>query len=61
MELESGAYGLSGALGVIDCAVEDVVERHTHAIIIGRVLSVQESAGRPLVYHGGRYVQLAQE
>lgn len=60
VELESGAYGLCGALGVIDCAVEDVVERHTHAIVIGRVLSVQEGTGLPLVYHAGRYVQLAQ-
>jgi len=43
----------------IDCAVEDVIERHTHAIIIGRVLSVEQSNGSPLVYHSGRYAGLA--
>ncbi|WHA43156.1 flavin reductase family protein [Agrobacterium larrymoorei] len=59
-ELESGASGLRGALAVIDCAVEDVIERHTHAIVIGRVLSVEQGAGLPLLYHAGRYVQIAQ-
>ncbi|GAK69723.1 flavin reductase family protein [Agrobacterium rubi] len=58
--LESGAYALKGALAAIDCAVEDVIERHTHAIIIGRVLSVEQSSGEPLVYHGGQYAALAQ-
>ncbi|MEJ8309613.1 flavin reductase family protein [Agrobacterium larrymoorei] len=57
-ELESGASGLRGALSVIDCAVEDVVERHTHAIVIGRVLSVTHGEGRPLLYHAGRYLQI---
>ncbi|MET0172945.1 MAG: flavin reductase family protein [Agrobacterium vaccinii] len=57
--LESGALALKGALASIDCAVEDVIERHTHAIIIGRVLSVEQSNGSPLVYHSGRYASLA--
>lgn len=58
-ELESGASALRGALAAIDCAVEDVIERHTHAIIIGRVLSVERAEGAPLIYHGGRYANLA--
>ena len=33
----------SGALAAIDCEVEDVVERHSHAIVIGRVLDLQIS------------------
>lgn len=55
MTLESGASALRGALAAIDCAVEDVIERHTHAIIIGRVLSIEQGAGSPLIYHEGAY------
>ncbi|NTJ44858.1 flavin reductase family protein [Agrobacterium larrymoorei] len=58
-ELDSGASGLKGALSVIDCAVEDVIERHTHAIVIGRVLSVVQGEGSPLLYHSGRYAQIS--
>lgn len=54
-ELESGALALAGALASVDCAVEDVIERHTHAIIIGRALKIVSSAGEPLVYHNGGY------
>jgi flavin reductase (DIM6/NTAB) family NADH-FMN oxidoreductase RutF len=35
--------------------VEDVIERHTHAIIIGRVLKIAAGGGEPLVYHNGGY------
>lgn len=56
VELESGALALSGALAAIDCAVEDVVERHTHAIVIGRVLAIEPGpGGEPLIYHDGGY------
>lgn len=54
-ELESGALALAGALASVDCAVEDVVERHTHAIVIGRVLKIVTGAGEPLLYHNGGY------
>ncbi|NTF34025.1 flavin reductase family protein [Rhizobium skierniewicense] len=57
--LESGAYALKDALAAIDCAVEDVIERHTHAIIVGRVLAVEQGSGLPLVYHNGQYAQLS--
>jgi len=39
--LVSGVPLLAGALAAIDCEVEDIVERHSHAIVIGRVLDVQ--------------------
>jgi flavin reductase (DIM6/NTAB) family NADH-FMN oxidoreductase RutF len=39
----SGVPLLAGALVAIDCEVEDVVERHSHAIVIGRVLDVATS------------------
>jgi flavin reductase (DIM6/NTAB) family NADH-FMN oxidoreductase RutF len=57
--LESGASALHGALASIDCAVEDVVERHTHAIIIGRVLAIVTNTGEPLIYHNGLYANIA--
>ncbi|WP_370686281.1 flavin reductase family protein [Allorhizobium borbori] len=54
--LESGALALKDAISAIDCAVEDVIERHTHAIVIGRVLAIEPgSSGEPLIYHDGAY------
>ena len=55
----SGAPLLVGALAAIDCEVEETIERHSHAIIIGRVLDVvvsQRSAA--LAYWHGQYVAL---
>ena len=50
---------LVGASAAIDCEVEDVIERHSHAIVIGRVrdltLSKNESS---LAYWHGRYVAI---
>ncbi|WEX73791.1 flavin reductase family protein [Sinorhizobium numidicum] len=51
----SGASILVGALAAIDCEVEDIIERHSHAIIIGRVADIQTGSGEPLVYHNGQY------
>jgi flavin reductase (DIM6/NTAB) family NADH-FMN oxidoreductase RutF len=53
--LVSGASVLHGALAAIDCEVEEVIERHSHAIILGRVLAITSAAGEPVLYHGGRY------
>ena len=44
----SGVPLLAGALSAIDCEVEDIFERHSHAIVIGRVLDIQTLAA-----HGG--------
>jgi flavin reductase (DIM6/NTAB) family NADH-FMN oxidoreductase RutF len=58
----SGVPLLVGALAAIDCEVEDVVERHSHAIIIGRVLDVQVSSRTgALAYWQGRYVAVDQD
>ncbi len=54
-EMESGALALVGALASVDCAVEDVIERHTHAIVIGRALKIVTGPGAPLLYHDGGY------
>lgn len=59
--LGSGVLGLRGALAVIDCAVEDIIERHSHGIVIGAVRSVRLGEGPghdPLIYGRGRFTAL---
>ncbi|MBW9065625.1 flavin reductase family protein [Rhizobium herbae] len=53
--LASGASVLRGALAGIDCEVDEVIERHSHAIILGRVVSIVAGDGQSLVYSNGRY------
>jgi len=58
----SGVPLLEDALAAIDCEVEDIVERHSHAIVIGRVLDVAVSARTAaLAYWQGRYVAIDQD
>lgn len=58
----SGVPLLAGALAAIDCAVEETIERHSHAIVIGRVLDVQASGKTAaLAYWQGRYVAVDQD
>jgi flavin reductase (DIM6/NTAB) family NADH-FMN oxidoreductase RutF len=58
----SGVPLLVGALAAIDCEVEDIVERHSHAIVIGRVLDVAVSERTAaLAYWQGRYVAIDQD
>jgi flavin reductase (DIM6/NTAB) family NADH-FMN oxidoreductase RutF len=57
----SGVPLLAGALAAIDCEVEDIVERHSHAIVIGRVLDMQLSPRTAaLAYWQGQYVAIDQ-
>jgi flavin reductase (DIM6/NTAB) family NADH-FMN oxidoreductase RutF len=57
--LVSGAPVLTTALSAVDCEVEEVIERHSHAIIIGRAVAVLVGDGRSLVYQNGVYARLA--
>jgi len=55
----SGVLLLVGALAAVDCEVEDIVERHSHAIVIGRVLDLQVSKRTAaLAYWQGQYVAI---
>jgi len=57
----SGVPLLAGALAAADCAVEDIVERHSHAIVIGRVLDLRlSSRTAALAYWQGQYVAIDQ-
>jgi len=58
----SGVPLLAGALAAIDCAVEEIIERHSHAIVIGRVLDARSSSrSAALAYWQGQYVALDQD
>jgi len=59
-QFSTGAFGLEGALAVIDCTVEEIIERHSHGIIIGSVQSIFVGGrGEALVYGHGRYRTLS--
>lgn len=54
-----GAPLLVGALAAFECEVDELVERHTHVIVIGEVRRVATRAtGNALVYWRGGYDQL---
>lgn len=57
----SGVPLLTGALAAIDCEVEEIIERHSHAIVIGRVLGLQTvQPATALAYWQGQYVAIDQ-
>ncbi len=53
--LATGAPVLRYALAAVDCEVEEALERHSHALIFGRVRALKIGAGGPLLYAEGRY------
>lgn len=59
--LPSGTPALRGALLSLDCEVDAVFQRHSHALVIGFVRSVEVGPhSDPLAYWNGRYVGLAE-
>jgi flavin reductase (DIM6/NTAB) family NADH-FMN oxidoreductase RutF len=58
----SGVRLLTGALAAIECEAEDIIERHSHAIVIGRVLHLELSPHQAaLAYWHGDYVAIDRE
>ena len=51
MELVTGAPVLADALAAMDCRVEEIIDRHTHAIVIGAVQAVRLGEHRPALAH----------
>jgi flavin reductase (DIM6/NTAB) family NADH-FMN oxidoreductase RutF len=49
--LATGSPLLADALTAIDCRVEEILERHTHAIVIGAVAAVQRGETGPALAH----------
>jgi flavin reductase (DIM6/NTAB) family NADH-FMN oxidoreductase RutF len=49
--IATGAPILADALAAFDCLVEEVIERHSHAIVLGAVVSLKEGPGEPALAH----------
>jgi flavin reductase (DIM6/NTAB) family NADH-FMN oxidoreductase RutF len=57
--LATSAPLLADALAAFDCRTEEIIERHSHAIVIGRIEAVRRrGGGGALVYWRGDYDQL---
>ena len=57
--LATGALALDGALVAIDCELEEAFERHSHALLLGRVSAITLGSGAALLYGDGRYGSFA--
>ena len=58
----SGIPLLAGALSAFDCEVEEILERHSHGIVIGRVRDIRSSTrSAALAYWHGQYVAVDQD
>lgn len=60
LEMPSGASGLAEAQAIIDCEIDEIIERHSHAILLGAVrgVLVNPADSGALVYRRGRFRQL---
>jgi flavin reductase (DIM6/NTAB) family NADH-FMN oxidoreductase RutF len=59
LTLSTGAPVLAGAIAAFDCLVEEVMERHSHAIVLGAVVSLMEGMDEPvLARRRGEYAPL---
>lgn len=59
---ETGALLLEGAPAAFDCELEEMIDRATHSIVIGRVRAIRHNvAAGALVYWNGAFKQLHPE
>jgi flavin reductase (DIM6/NTAB) family NADH-FMN oxidoreductase RutF len=59
LTLPSGVSLLADSVAAFECEIEDIIERHSHAIVIGRVRRLVAAGGASaLVYWRGAYEQL---
>jgi flavin reductase (DIM6/NTAB) family NADH-FMN oxidoreductase RutF len=57
-QLTTGAPVLLGAVGAIDCMLEETIERAGTCIVIGRVVNVLNGPGNdPLIHFRGAYLE----
>jgi len=58
----SGVPLLSHSLATVECPVEEIIERHSHGIIVGRLSSLELSHRLSgLTYWNGQYIQIDHE
>lgn len=56
VELVTGTSALSDALTVLDCELDEAIDRHSHSILIGRVRAITvRGEAQPLLYWHGAY------
>ena len=54
--LATGTQLLADALAAVDCELEELIDRHSHSIVLGRVRAVLVAGGdAPLIYWRGGY------
>lgn len=49
---------IAGAVAHIVCRSYQAFDAGDHTIFLGEVLALRQAAGRPLIFHGGRYERL---
>jgi len=54
--LKSGAPTLVDAVGVIDCRLDEMIERHGAVIALGRVIAYSASTRDPMISFRGGYI-----
>lgn len=59
--LVTGTLTLANALTVLDCELDEAIDRHSHAILIGRVRSIAAQDAQPLLYWRGAYRQFGDD
>jgi flavin reductase (DIM6/NTAB) family NADH-FMN oxidoreductase RutF len=52
----TGAPVLDESLGFVDCRIEHVYDGGDHDILLGRVVALGHSQGKPLLYYRSQYV-----
>lgn len=55
----TGAPILDGTLGYVDCKVVEILTGGDHDIFVGEIVAGETREGRPLLYFGGAYANLA--
>jgi flavin reductase (DIM6/NTAB) family NADH-FMN oxidoreductase RutF len=56
--MATGSPLLRDAVAVIDCEIEESIERHTHTMLIARVLAAHAEGGRALAHWRGKSLPL---
>ena len=56
---ETGAPILVDGLAFVDCRLTDILPGGDHDIFVGEVVAGDANEGRPLIFYGGNYTQLA--
>lgn len=59
IDLPSGVPALADAIAVFECRIAQHSLLGSHSLFIGEVIGIRTATGEPLLYHAGRYRQLA--